>query len=201
MGDTPDGTTTIVATGFNDTVTGGTGRFDVHGTAGKATVTLGDGDDRVTLGGVGNTVTLGRGTHVVAGGAGQDTIRTAGGADTITVTGYFNVLDAGPGMNFLNGGTGSDTFVLNGAGQGLDTITGFKTTNLDVLDFTRALHGLNVASSLANIGSVLSAQQQGGNTVLSITPTGGSAQAVAVLVGVNTTVATLVARGDIRVGG
>jgi beta-glucanase (GH16 family) len=201
IGATPSGTTVIKAAGYAEVVTAtGNGNVSLSGTTGLATVTLLDGNDTLTLGGNSNTVTIGRGTSVIVSGTGNAIVHTGGGASTISAGGWTNLLDAGSGMNFLHGGLGNDTFVLNGAGQGLDTITGF--INNDVLDFTRALSGLPIAADLSNIGLFVSTQVQGTATTILIDPTGtgGSAQAVASLVGVNTSLAGLLAHGCIHVG-
>ncbi len=138
LGATPSGTTTVKATGFKDVITSvGNGNYSITGTSGGATVSLKDGNDTITLGGSGNTVVTGKGTSVITAEGGQASVRTDGGGSTISVGGWKNLLDAGPGINFLNGGNGYDTFVLNAAGQGLDTVTGFKTSNHDVLNFSR----------------------------------------------------------------
>lgn len=202
LGATPSGITTVKATGFGDVVTAaGNGNYTITGMLGNAIISLKDGNDTVTLGGSGNSVTTGKGNSAIITGIGQASVHTGGGGSTISVGGWNNLLDAGSGMNVLNGGRGNDTFVLNGAGQGLDTITGFKTTNHDVLDFTRALSGLPLAADLSNIGRFVSTQFQGGATAIMIDPTGGasSPQMVAMLGGVHTSLAELLSQGDIRV--
>jgi beta-glucanase (GH16 family) len=203
IGATSSGITAIKVAGYQDVVIAtGNGNVSISGgTTGSATVTLRDGNDTVTLGGSGNTVTTGRGTSTIISGTGQATVHTGAGASTITAGGWNNLLDAGPGMNFLNGGFGSDTFVLNGAGQGLDTITGFKTN--DILDLTRTLSGLPLGAHLSNIGLFVSTQVQGGGTTIITNPTGRgtSAQAIALLSGVSTSLSNLLAHGNIHVGG
>jgi Ca2+-binding RTX toxin-like protein len=143
---------------------------------------------------------VGVGTSTINAGNGEANVHAGGGADTITVTDWNNVLDAGPGMNFLNGGNGNDTFYLNGPGQGLDTITGFTPTNSDVLDLSRTLAQAQTTVDLTNIGNFITAVSSGGNTTLYVDDTGGhgTPTAFAVLDGVNTTVATLVANNDLR---
>jgi hypothetical protein len=103
-------------------------------------------------------------------------------------------------MNFLNGGTGNDTFYLNGAGQGLDTITGFSPTNSDILDLSRTLANAQSTVDLTNVGNFITAVASGGNTTLYVDDTGGhgTASAFAVLDGVTTTVAQLVANNDLK---
>jgi Ca2+-binding RTX toxin-like protein len=110
------------------------------------------------------------------------------------------VINAGPGMNFLNGGTGSDTFYLNGPNQGLDTITGFSPTIHDVLNLSRTLAAATTAVDLTNVGNFITAVASGGNTTLYVDETGGHGTPVAfaVLDGVTTTVAQLVANNDLK---
>jgi beta-glucanase (GH16 family) len=170
-------------------------------------VTAGNGNDTIQLNGVGNVVSVGSGTSTIIGGSGNETITAAGGGsgDMITVSGWNNVVDIGAGYNFIytdgnNGGNGYDTLRLNGAGQGLDTITGFSPWNGDVLDLSRTLAGLNVASDLSNLGTFISATSSNGNTTLYVDPSGGQGAtpvAFAVLEGSVTTLSTLVANHDI----
>jgi beta-glucanase (GH16 family) len=195
VGATASGTTTIAAIGYDEHVTStGAGNVTVSGSTGGSVVSLGNGNQNVTIGGSGNTVTVGVGTSNINGGIGQDTITAAGGADTFTVTGYNNILNAGPGMNFLNGGSGNDTFDLNGAGQGLDTITGFTLNNSDVLNLARTIASVQGTVNLTNIGNYLTAIESGSNTTLYIAQTAhGAGSAFATLVGVDATVTQLVA--------
>jgi beta-glucanase (GH16 family) len=193
IGATPTGTTQIVANGFAETISStGTGNVSITGPNSGSKITLMDGNDTISLNGSGNTVIVGVGTSTINAGIGQGIVHAGGGADTITVTGYNNLLDAGPGTNVLNGGSGNDTFVLNGAGQGLDTINNFHI-GTDVLDLTRTLAGLGVAADLSNLGRFVTASVSGGNTTLLVDPTGGSGtpSAFAVLDGVSTSVSAL----------
>ncbi len=104
-------------------------------------------------------------------------------------------------MNFIHGGNGNDTFVLNAAGQGLDTIFGFALTNSDKLDLTRTLASVASSVDLTNVGTYITASTSGGNTTLYVDPTGGhgTPYAFASLQGVTATVAQLVAHGDLTV--
>ncbi len=198
LGATPSGTTTTVrATGFGDVITAvGNGNYTITGMLGNASVNLKDGNDTVMLGGSGNKVKIGNGISTITTGIGQASVQTGEGGSTISVGGWRNLLDAGSGANFLNGGNGNDTFVLNGAGQGLDTITGFKAANHDILDFSRALSGLPLAADLSNVSRFVSTQFQGGATAIMIDPTGGvgSPQTVALLSGVHTSLAALLSQ-------
>ena len=203
IGSTPSGATEIIASGYRDIITAtGPGNVDVSGTTGAAVVTLLDGDHIISLGGSGNTVTVGTGNSTIDAGTGQAVVHAGGGA-TITVSGWNNLLDAGPGMNFLNGGSGNDVFVLNAAGQGVDTIAGFNGAMHDVLDITRTLAGLPLVPDFSNLGQFLSTQTIGAGTAISANTTGDGTQGVliGVLVGVSTSLASLVAHDNLQIAG
>jgi len=207
IGATASGTSVVTATGYLAHVTAtGNGNVNVSitvsGTVDGAVISLQNGNDTINVGGTGNTITVGTGTSVINAGTGYETVHAGGGADTITVSGQYNLLDAGAGMNFLNGGSGNDTFMLNAAGQGLDTITGFHTTMHDILDLSRTLAGLPLSATLSNIGLYVSTKTQGTATAIIVSPgAGGPGQTVALLSGVNVSFATLLSNNNIRVGG
>ncbi len=201
VGPSLSGTTTIAANGWGDQITAtGNGTTIISGTTGNSSVTLGDGNSQVTMGGSGNSVTVGVGTSIINAGIGQSTVHTGGGNDTITVSGWGNLLDAGPGTNILNGGNGNDTFMLNGVNQGSDLLTGFKVAAHDVLDISRTLAGASGTVDLTNVGNYITASQSGGNTILSVDPTGGhgTPYAFATLQGVVTDIPTLLSYGDLK---
>ena len=203
VGATASGTTTIKVTGIQDVISStGAGNVNVSGPQGDTTINLQNGNDTINLTGIDNTVTIGNGTSVVNAGNGAEIVHTGTGSSTITVTGYGNLLDAGSGMNFLHGGSGNDTFVLNGPQQGVDTITGFTTTNHDVLDLTRTLVGLVATANMSNIADFVFSEILGANTALMVgsTAAGGALQTVAMLDGVDTNFAILLAHDDVRVG-
>jgi beta-glucanase (GH16 family) len=193
----------------SNTVVLGNGNDNITMSGNYNTLTAGNGNDTIQLSGAGNVVSVGSGTSSIVGGSGNATITAAGGGqgDTITVAGWNNVVDIGPGVNFIytdgsNDGNGYDTLRLNGAGQGLDTITGFTPWDGDVLDLSRTLTGLNVAADLSNLGMFVSATSSNGNTTLYVDPSGGQGGtpvAFALLAGSVTTLATLVANHDITV--
>ena len=202
VGATPTGTTRITATGFAEQIIStGQGNVAVTGPNSNSTVKLADGNHTVTLAGSGNSVTVGVGTSTINVGIGQGVVHTGGGSATIFATGWNNLLDAGPGMNFIHGGNGNDTFVLNGAGEGLDTIFGFQLSNNDKLDLTRTLASVASSVDLTNVGTYLTASTSGGNTTLYVDPTGGhgTPYTFASLQGVSTTIAQLVANNDLIV--
>jgi beta-glucanase (GH16 family) len=193
----------------SNSVTLGNGNDTITMAGNYNTVTAGNGNDTIQLNGAGNVVTVGSGTSTIVGGSGNETITAAGGGqgDTVTVSGWNNVIDIGSGMNLIytdgsNSGNGYDTLRLNGAGQGLDTISGFTPWNGDVLDLSRTLAGTNAAADLSNLGLFVSATSSNGNTTLYVDPTGGQGGtpvAFATLLGSVTTLSTLVANHDITV--
>ena len=202
IGATPAGTVTkLTATGWGNSFTStAAGDVSITGTTGGSTVTLGAGNHSINLSGSYNTIKVGAGNSTIVGGIGEDSVTTGAGNSTITVTGYNNILDAGPGTNTLNGGSGKDVFILNGYGQGEDTITGFKTNNGDLLDFTSAMNQLGKTPTAALINQYLTSSVTSAGTVISIVPPSGPTQAIALLSGVSTTITALVNNQDIRLG-
>jgi Ca2+-binding RTX toxin-like protein len=196
-----NGSDIVTLAGYNNVVhvgtTTGTDYLDVG--AGNETITGGGGTLVVLAGGYGDVVTLGNGTDYVftapagpnpsvpAGVSapveqGSATVTTGSGNDTIQLAGYGNVVNAGGGMNFIHGGSGNDQFFLPTAGSGSDSITGFSETNGDILNLVAALAatGWNHASN--TLGNYLQVTASGGNTTLSIVPTGtGAATPIAIL--------------------
>jgi hypothetical protein len=210
----------FVMNGANNVVSLGAGNYTVSGTASSSQLTLGAGNQTVsltgagnsvvtgagnqaiTLAGTGNTVTIGAGTSTVNTGSGKSIVHAAGGDVTIAAAGAGNLLDSGPGMSFLNtDGSASNTFVLNAAGQGLTTITGFNQAGHDILDLARTLAGTDISSDLSNIASYVTSSVTGGNTTLFVDPTGGhgTPDAFAVLNNVTTSVGQLLAAHDLSI--
>lgn len=70
----------------------------------------------------------------------------------------------------------------------------------DILDLARTLAGTGIAADMSNITSYLSTTSSGGNTVLSVDPTGGhgAATAIATIMGKSLTLATMVADHDFK---
>ena len=162
--------------GAGATAVRGNGSFTVTGDASNGRLTLGNGDQTVDLTG------------------GGDTIAVGAGSSTITALGAGNTISAGPGMSFITAdGSSGNAFLTGAAGRGVLSISGFATG--DTLDLAATLAGANVAADLSNLGSFVTATSSGGSTTLLVDPTGGHgvASAFAVLTGVNTTVANLVA--------
>jgi hypothetical protein len=144
---------------------------------------------------------LGVGKATVNIGTDSEVIRTAGGNATVTVGGAYNLVDLGTGTNTINSGSRLSTFKLNGAGQGLTTINGFAPTAGNVLDLTRTLAGVSIASDLSNISKYITSSVANGSTSLYVDPTGGTGTPYAFLSlqGVSTSVSALVAAHDLKV--
>jgi hypothetical protein len=127
-------------------------------------------------------------------------LHAANAALTISAAAAGNLLDGGPGMSFLSAdAAGGDVFMLNAPGAGITTITGFDPTIGDILDLSRALAGVTIASDLSNIGLYLTSEVSGGNTTLLADPSGMNIAPVgiAVLNGVSTTVPQLLQSHDL----
>jgi len=136
------------------------------------------------------------------GTAGADEIYGRGGDDNIVGLGANDLLDGGTGMDMLHGGDGND-ILIGGAdaddlygGDGadrfiwdaasidgsVDTIHDFDAAEGDVIDISMVLTGFDANSE---IGDFLAATESGGNTHLSIDPSGnGNLTEFAVLEGV-----------------
>jgi large repetitive protein len=142
----------------NDTFAGGTGN-DVYGVYNTATVVIenaAEGNDSVWTA-VNYTLTANVedlylvGALTGTGNAGNNLI-LGYGADNQAIYGLDgnDTLIGGIGDDYLSGGAGIDTFVLNAAGNGVDTIADFAVgERLRVSDFT-SLSGLTV-----NVGAGL----------------------------------------------
>lgn len=194
-------TTTLAMSGTKATLTKGNGNYIVTGTGGGYTLTLGAGSQTVTLGGWSNTITVGNGNSTIVAGLGYETIHTGSGTVSITAHGNGNLFDAQAGTNTYVSDIGSvhNTYMLNASG--VTTITGFGVSGYDTLNLTRTLGGISIKSDLSNLSSYVTAVTSGGNTTLYLDTTGKglATTAFAVLKGVSTTVAQLVAKSDIAV--
>jgi hypothetical protein len=104
-------------------------------------------------------------------------------------------------LAFISAAAGNQVIAMPAAGLGLDDIGGFSLTNGDVLDFTAALKGTAWHGDLTQVGNLIAAVANGSETDLYLAPTGpGHGSTVAVLEGVHTTVASLLAHDAIRIG-
>jgi protocatechuate 3,4-dioxygenase beta subunit len=195
----PDGGYYVTGNASNSTLTLGAGNQNVTLTGTADTVVTGNGDENITLAGTGNSVTVGTGTSSINAGSGDEVVHAAGGTVSITAGGGGNLFDAGTGMGYLYAdGSSGNTFLLNAGGSaGLTTIAGFNVVG-DTLDLTRTLAGTGILPDLSNLGSYVTATVSGSNTTLLVDPTGGSGtpQAFAVLSGVQTSIAALLAANE-----
>jgi T1SS-143 domain-containing protein len=128
------------------------------------------------------------GNDVLEGGLGDDLIFGQEGNDTI---------DGGAGHNTLYGGSGSDTFLISTV-DGVNTIKDFNAASGgDKLDISHVLSGFDpLTDALHNFVHV---DNTGGNTIVSVDPTGTGAafHTVAVLEGVTIDVDTLAHNGNL----
>jgi hypothetical protein len=71
-----------------------------------------------------------------------------------------------------------------------------------VLDLTRTLAGISIASDLSNVSKYVTSSVAGGSTTLFVDPTGGAGtpSAFVTLQGVTTSVGALLTAHDIKVG-
>jgi len=196
QGDTYINVDNVLASSFNDTISGNNNNNDLRGDQGNDIITSLAGNDYVN----GN-----RGNDDIDGGDGNDTIR--GGKDTDTVTGGANedfvagdrgndVVNGGDGNDFIRGGKDSDTIdgganndtifgdlgndnITGGSGDdffvfytdsGVDVITDFEGVGVaggDVIRISSSVYS-SVDQVLANIsGSVLDLGNNGATITIS----------------------------------
>ena len=158
------------------------------GPQGSSAVTVGNGSNSITLAGWGNTVTTGSGVNTIVAGDGSDTLHLGSGSNTVTLSGWNNLVIAGPGHDTIVGGNANTYDLTSPAGR------------LDILDFGTAQGDvLNLHQALAAGGS-LTATTTATDTILSITPSGGTASVVADLHGTGgASLATLLASHQVAV--
>ncbi len=165
----------------NVTISGGEGHDVLWGNA---------GDDRI-FGDNGNDNLDGAsGNDKLIGGAGDDTMHGRTGND---------ILFAGEGTDTLYGGSGSDQFVLTFLDSLLDTIGDFTLgAGNDVLNITDILQGYDAMTDI--LSDFVHATSNGTHTTISVNAdgdTGGAFTNIAVLNDVNTTLASLIANGNL----
>jgi hypothetical protein len=172
----------VSAGGWGNVITLGDGNNTVVGPQGSTEVTVGNGTNSITLAGYGNTVTTGSGANTIVAGDGNETLHLGGGTNNVTLSGWSNLVIAGPGHDTVVGGNGTIFDLTSASGS------------LNILDFGSAQGDvLNLAGALAG-GGTLSSTTTGTDTVLSITPSGGSPSMVADLHGTGgASLATLLA--------
>jgi len=186
------------------TVGAANGNHTISGSQGLTSVTLGNGNNNISLSGWANTVSLGNGNNYVVGSSGGSTAVTVGtGSNNIALSGYANTVTVGTsvnaaGTNTINAGAGCDTLnlwnstnnvTLNGWANivnlhaGTDTFVGGNGTqfnvltaavNLNITDFGAEFADVVNYHALAGAGALTGAAS-GSNTLLTWTPTVGSA--------------------------
>ncbi len=141
----------------------------------KEVVTEGDSED---------------GNDTLIGGAGDDILYGQDGNDILVV---------GQGMDDIYGGRGNDTVVFDFLDAAVDTIHGFETgAGHDVLNITDILTGYDALSDL--LSDFVQIQALNGDTHVRINAdgdSGGAFTAIAVMAGVETTLAALIAAGNL----
>ncbi|WP_460234871.1 Ig-like domain-containing protein, partial [Aurantivibrio plasticivorans] len=172
----------------DDYLSGGTGADDLQGGLGQDHLAGDEGDDLLD-GGQGDDVALGGdGNDQVFGGAGDDRLEGNEGDDQLFGGAGNDQLEGGDGDDTLLGGQGDDqllgglgvdvfkwSFADNGSegSPAVDTILDFNSQPAsaggDVLD----LRDLLVGESEASLDEFLYFEQQGANTVISISTEGG----------------------------
>lgn len=134
-----------------------------------------------------------------ADASGQGTIITDPPSPTPTPISTANTSTTS--MAFTNLGSATETAALVPAGNGAEQVFGFRLKGLDVLDLGRVLADAAGHPTLADIGGYITASFAGGDTTLAYDPTGhGHGTAFAVLEGVHTTVAGLLAHHALSLG-
>ncbi len=96
------------------------------------------GNDIVTAGGGNDLVQGVAGNDNLKGGGGNDSLVGGAGNDTLVGQGGNDVLAGGAGDDVLNGGGGKNMYVFSSLNDGIDTILGFKAT--DVIDLRGILN-------------------------------------------------------------
>ena len=143
--------------------------MDIHA-VGAGNPIIGTEDDEILVGGSTDDALYGQsGSDALVGGAGDDTLD--GGDDD-------DLLIGGTGEDTLTGGLGSDIFAweLNDGGilgvVSTDVVTDFESS--DVLD----LRDLLVDESESSLTEYLYVEEQGGNTIVHVSSTGGFSDGV-----------------------
>jgi Ca2+-binding RTX toxin-like protein len=160
-------TATWIGAQGNDAQTAGGSSTHMEGLAGNDNLTGGNGNDMI-FGGAGN--------DTLAGGNGNDYLDGAAGTDSLSGGAGTDVLVGGKGNDALTGGSGSDVFRWRLGDQGTtaspaaDTIGDFDNgASGDRLD----LRDLLVGDNSGNLSNFLHFTTSGGNTVVSISTSGG----------------------------
>ncbi|MCC7305077.1 MAG: tandem-95 repeat protein [Alphaproteobacteria bacterium] len=174
----------------NDNLWSSTGDDYLYGEDGNDYLFGGGGDDYLD-GGNGNDQLYGSVDHdIMIGGAGNDKFYAETGND---------ILVMGEGTDHAWGCGGSDQFVFNFLDNSVDKIQDFQTgAGGDVLNITDILQGYDpLTDVLSNFVQVV---QHGANTDIKINADGdigGAYTTIAMLQGVNTTLAAMVSGGNL----
>ena len=110
---------------------------------------------------------------ILRGGVGSDLLE--GGKES-------DILIGGPGDDTLVGHGGGDLYVCLSPLSGSDTIEGFSMDEGDVLDISRTMTGAS-----GNLSNYLSLAQSGGDSILTVKPSGTSTDAAPVVMKVKGT--------------
>jgi Ca2+-binding RTX toxin-like protein len=162
----------------NDAILGLTGNDVLRGAGGDDVLDGGGGND-LLMGGDGDDMLFGSvGADLLLGGKGDDSMEGGSGIDFLHGGKGDDVLRGGADADFLFGGKGADTFAFASAGDGGDTIVGFRSgtdmIEIDVDDpaMVTLLGFEDSTSEGPAIGAALSYSDRTGE--LHWDPTGGS---------------------------
>jgi serralysin len=157
------------------TITGTSGDDNIVATINNTTINSGAGNDSIFLSGTGDVVTTGNGTNTVMGFVGGNTITTGSGNDVIRIGGTGSVVNAGLGDNTISDSGNGNTFVLPTTG-GTDDIFGYVLQNSDMFDLRPLLAATTWNGSQSTLANYLqtTASSDGANTMLVVTPSGGT---------------------------
>ncbi|WP_343565533.1 DUF5801 repeats-in-toxin domain-containing protein, partial [Kiloniella sp. b19] len=161
----------------NDTVEARQGDDTVFGGAGEDTLIGNIGDD-LLIGGADNDTLEGRlDDDIMIGGAGDDILRGGAGSD-VFVGGAGDDTYDGAGQSGHTEGV--DIFVLNAAGDGLDTINGFQSGDkLNLHDILDGLTGVDSGDiDLVDSNSAVQTEIDGNDTLIKVVD-GGTETTVA----------------------
>ena len=119
-------------------IKGSNGADKLKGTRKADKILARSGNDIVTAGGGNDLVQGAAGNDNLKGGGGNDSLVGGAGNDTLVGQGSNDVLAGGAGDDVLNGGGGKNMYVFSSLNDGIDTILGFKAT--DVIDLRGILN-------------------------------------------------------------
>lgn len=157
------GTSTFTISG---TTAGTLGKFNITGTGGEDSITLGAfsatvsgglGNDTITTGSAASSVSGGDGADNITGGSGNDTLLGGDGNDTIDTGNGANKADGGAGADTITAGIGADS-ILGGEGNDRIVMAG-NLTNSDTVDGgagtdTLAISSSPTATGFANVSNI-----------------------------------------------